>query len=148
MLVFTADPESKRLCTVLNKAWKEGGKLEQTIVQLHLSGTARSGKTSLIRRLTGKHARKDEPSTGVADKAVRVDIAKTSMIVENTDNANVWREIRDINEESTLILTSMRENMSKIDTAETEYRYVVVPSLLQSEDSEHRAPPGLQPKEK
>ena len=102
------------------------------IVQLHLSGTARSGKTSLIRRLLGKKAREIEPSTGVADKAVRVDIVKRSVIVDET----VWREIKDLSEESTVILNGMRGEMSKAETVSAEHGYVILPPTVGTGDSQ------------
>lgn len=85
---------------MLHRALKEQGKLKQTIIQLHLSGTARSGKTSLARRLMGKNAREDEPSTGVATNVARVDIVKNSVLVEEAE----WRVLRDLYEESSVIL--------------------------------------------
>lgn len=134
------------MCSVLDKAIRDGGLLRQTIVQLHLCGTARSGKTSLIRRLMSKKAREHEPSTGVVDKAVRVDIDKSSIVVETTHNSSVWREIKTTGEESTLLLTGMRENMSEADTFVTEYEFADIPST-ECEDREHK-PYQLQPEEK
>ena len=133
---------------MLNRAFEEKliGTLEQVIVQLHLSGTARSGKTSLIRRLMGKKARETEPSTGVADKAVRVDIVKRSVVVDET----IWKEIKDLNEESTFILNGMRSEMSKADTLAAENEYVNLSGANEDTavgDSE-QGTPELQPDER
>ncbi len=144
-LYLYTDPERDRMRCVLNKAFRDGGILQQTIVQLHLSGTARSGKTSLTRRLMGKKARKNEPSTGVADKAVRMDIDKYSIIVDTTDTSSIWREIKTTDDESTLILTGMREGMSDADTFVTDHNLMLIPDC---EDTEPHRPYQLQPEEK
>ncbi len=143
---LSTDPENQRMCSVLNKAISDDGELQQSIVQLHLSGTARSGKTSLIRRLMGKKAREIEPSTGVVEKPVRVDIDKSAIIVKTDKNSRMWKEIKTTNEESTLLLTGMRESMSETGKFVTDHELTVIPST-ECEDREHR-PYQLQPEKK
>ena len=63
-------------------------------------GFPRSGKTSTKKRLMGKRPSRQQASTGVAEKASRVEIEKTT--VQSLSAAN-WHEIDDLDEETAVI---------------------------------------------
>ena len=64
-------------------------------------GFPRSGKTSTKKRLLGKRPSRQQASTGIAEKASRVEIEKTT--VQSLSPAN-WHEIDDLDEETAVII--------------------------------------------
>ena len=78
-------------------AMKEKGFVDEIIVQGALSGFPRAGKTSLKNRLVGQYCIPPS-STGVADKATRVEISK-SIVHGNVD----WIEYTSIQKETALV---------------------------------------------
>ena len=64
----------------IEEAIKNKGKLDHTVMHGVFLGPARSGKSSLIKRLLKKQLDRTSPSTGAADKVIQVSVRKSSSI--------------------------------------------------------------------
>ena len=82
------------------KALEEKETVDQIIMQGVFVGIPRSGKTSTKKRLMGRRPTRHQASTGVAEKASRVEVEKTT--VQSLSAAN-WHEIDDLDEETAVI---------------------------------------------
>ena len=93
-------PSLKERLNLCKKALEEKETVDQIIMQGVFVGFPRSGKTSTKKRLMGKQPSRQQASTGVAEKASRVEIEKTT--VQSLSPAN-WHEIDDLDEETAVI---------------------------------------------
>ncbi|XP_064385685.1 uncharacterized protein LOC135334454 isoform X2 [Halichondria panicea] len=93
-------PEDQRLLDIFNYTVKQRGYLNQTIMQATIQGNARSGKTSLIKVLQGKHACPVEPSTAVMEESARIELSQSTVLVEGI----LWTPIEDLHEEANLVV--------------------------------------------
>ena len=92
------------------EAVKEKGKLDQTIMQCVFVGPPRSGKSSLIKRLTGERPSRSLPSTGVAEKVIQVEIRKPmASTVKAKDLA--WNKLS-FNDEATSLMMEITQSQS------------------------------------
>ena len=66
--------DNKKHLDAVKRAMERKGTLDHTIVNAVFLGPARSGKSSLIKRLTGDGPSKSSPSTGVADAPIHVQV--------------------------------------------------------------------------
>jgi GTPase SAR1 family protein len=98
-LLFSVPSNEERL-DLCKKALEEKETVDQIIMQGVFVGFPRSGKTSTKKRLMGKRPNRQQASTGVAEKASRVEIEKTT--VQSLSPAN-WHEIDDLDEETAVI---------------------------------------------
>lgn len=98
--LFIAAPEDQRLLDIFNYTVKQRGYLNQTIMQATIQGNARSGKTSLIKVLQGKHACPVEPSTAVMEESARIELSQSTVLVEGI----LWTPIKDLHEEANLVV--------------------------------------------
>ena len=89
------------------------GKLKQTILHCLLFGYPGTGKSSLLKWITGQHLTPHLPSTGVVEKAIVVEIRRistsTTMVqhseLQHGSAASPWR-ILSINEEALALMAS------------------------------------------
>ena len=71
---------SEQHIAAIDEAIQNKGKLDHTMMQGVFLGPARSGKSSLIKRLLKEKLGPTSPSTGVADKVIQVSVRKSSSI--------------------------------------------------------------------
>ena len=113
-------PAVARRLSAIRQVMVEKGYVEQTVMQAVFIGPARSGKSSLKNRLTGKPAQKHTSSTGVADKAVRVEISSSTVQLAGLD----WNALEDLDEEAVLlcddILQEQETGSEDVEEFETE----------------------------
>ena len=93
-------PSNEEQLDLCKKALKEKETVDQIIMQGVFVGFPHSGKTSTKKRLMGKRPNRQQASTGVAEKASRVEIEKTT--VQSLSSVN-WHEIDDLDEETAVI---------------------------------------------
>ena len=72
--------EERRHIAAIEEAIDNKGKLDHTAMQGVFLGPARSGKSTLIKRLMREDISTTSPSTGAADKVIQVSIKKSSSI--------------------------------------------------------------------
>ena len=72
--------EADKHVAAIEEAIQNKGKLDHTVMQGVFLGPARSGKSSLIKRLLKKELDPTSPSTGAADKVIQVSVKKSSSI--------------------------------------------------------------------
>ena len=106
-------PAVARRLSAIRQVMVEKGYVEQTVMQAVFIGPARSGKSSLKNRLTGKPAQKHTSSTGVADKAVRVEISSSTVQLAGLD----WNALEDLDKEAVLLCNDILQ-----EHAEQEHR--------------------------
>ena len=93
--LFMLGPEERRYLAACERAMKEKGSLEQIAMHGIFMGLPRSGKTSLLRRLINKRL-SSYASTGVAERAVRVELRKSTVHVSGL----FWYELDDLGDEA------------------------------------------------
>lgn len=81
-------------------------------------GFPRSGKTSMKKRLMGKRPSRQQASTGIAEKASRVEIEKTT--VQSLSPAD-WHEIDDLDEETAVITDDIDSFESQKEKARMDF---------------------------
>ena len=69
-------------------------------MQTTIQGYARSGKTSLIKVLKGESACEHEPSTAVMEESARIELRKSTVLVEGM----IWSPVADLSEEANLLI--------------------------------------------
>lgn len=77
--MYTSYADNEHIAAI-EDAITSKGKLDHTIMQGVFLGPARSGKSSLIKRLLKKEISPTSPSTGAADKVIQVSVKKSSSI--------------------------------------------------------------------
>ena len=102
--LFMLGPEERRYLAACERAMKERGSLEQISMHCIFMGLPRSGKTSLLRRLINKRL-SSFASTGVAERAVHVELRKSTVHVSGL----FWCELDDLGDEA----MSLMHDMSK-----------------------------------
>ena len=100
------------------KALEEKETVDQVIMQGVFVGFPRSGKTSTKKRLMGMRPNRQQASTGVAEKASRVEIEKT--IVQSLSSMN-WHEINDLDEETAVITDDVYNFESRKEKARMDF---------------------------
>ena len=110
-LLFTAAPDSEiqRKLDACRQATKGNRSTNQIIMQGIFFGLPRSGKTSTKRRLVGKRLIAQQPSTGVAEKVLHVEIEKTTVEVSRF----LWNEVNDLNEETVMVVDDISDQITK-----------------------------------
>ena len=96
-------PEDQKQVDLFHEAVSSGGSRHLTVMQAAFRGNARSGKTSLLNVMLGKEAKPDEPSTGVICKPARIEITRSTVMVDEHD----WTPIVDLDEEAVLLVQDM-----------------------------------------
>ena len=91
--------EERRHLAACERAIHTRGLIEQTAMHCVFIGMPRSGKSSLMRRLLGRRL-SSCTSTGVAERAVRVEIRKSTVHVSGL----LWCELEDLDDEATLLM--------------------------------------------
>ena len=85
-------------------AFKRAVKSKQTrkhiIMQATFQGNSRSGKTSLCKVIQGKKADPFEPSTGVMDKPVHIELTQSTVVV----NGLTWTPVDDLGVETVVLV--------------------------------------------
>ena len=84
-----AEEDSERHFVAVKQAMKRKGTLDHTILQAVYLGPARSGKSSLIKRLTGEGPCSCSPSTGVAEEPVHIQVQQSYSIPLSVSDS-VW----------------------------------------------------------
>jgi GTPase SAR1 family protein len=77
---FATGREEEKHIAAIEEAIANKGKLDHTVMHGVFLGPARSGKSSLIKRLLKKTVSPTSPSTGVADNVIHVSVKKSSSI--------------------------------------------------------------------
>ena len=93
--LFMLGPEERRYLAACERAMKEKGCLEKIAMHCIFMGLPRSGKTSLLRRLVNKRL-SSYASTGVAERAVHVELRKSTVHVSGL----FWCELDDLGDEA------------------------------------------------
>ena len=93
--LFMLGPEERRYLAACERAMKERGSIEQIAMHCIFMGLPRSGKTSLLRRLVNKRL-SSYASTGVAERAVHVELRKSTVHVSGL----FWCELDDLGDEA------------------------------------------------
>ena len=93
--LFMLGPEERRYLAACERAMKEKGCLQQIAMHCIFMGLPRSGKTSLLRRLVNKRL-SSHASTGVAERAVHVELRKSTVHVSGL----FWCELDDLGDEA------------------------------------------------
>ena len=75
----------------IEEAIKNKGKLDHTAMHGVFLGTARSGKSTLIKRLLKEEISQTSPSTGTADKVIHVSVKKSSSIAMSVMESKWFR---------------------------------------------------------
>ena len=130
--LFMLGPEERRYLAACERAMKEKGCLEQIAMHCIFMGLPRSGKTSLLRRLVNKRL-SSSASTGVAERAVHVELRKSTVHVSGL----FWCELDDLGDEA----MSLMHDVSK--TAPDD---ATEPFLLSADAPVHTQPPSQNPK--
>jgi GTPase SAR1 family protein len=143
-LLFSVPSNEERL-DLCKKALEERETVDQVIMQGVFVGFPRSGKTSTKKRLMGKRPNRQQASTGVAEKASRVEIENTT--VQSLSPAN-WHEIDDLNEETAVITDDINNSESQKEKARMDFikrmkdkgdSFTVRTSEVQTQRSRHTA---------
>ena len=79
-IYYYADIEEQKHIAAIEEAIKNKGKLDHGVMQGVFLGSARSGKSSLIKRLLREKVSMISPSTGAAEKIIQVGVKKSSGI--------------------------------------------------------------------
>ena len=106
-LTLGPEEEERRYLAACERAMKETGSLEQTPMHCVFMGIPRSGKSSLIQRLLGKHPSVVSASTGVAERVVRMEIRKSTVHVSGLH----WCELEDIDEEALTLMHNVSQTV-------------------------------------
>ena len=69
-------------------------------MQAIFHGNSRSGKTSLCKVIQGKKADPSEPSTGVMDKPVHIELTQSTVVVDGL----TWTPVDDLGEETVVLV--------------------------------------------
>ena len=93
--LFMLGHEERRYLAACERAMKEKGCLEQIAMHCIFMGLPQSGKTSLLRRLVNKRL-SSHASTGVAERAVHVELRKSTVHVSGL----FWCELDDLGDEA------------------------------------------------
>ena len=121
---ITSTEEEKHIAAV-QKAMKERGMLDHTIVHGVFVGPARSGKNSIMERLLGRMPSFFSPSTGVAESVVQVKVMRKSVtFAANVEKNNCQWSIMDYDDEVIKLMLINSESQNKI----------IIPTL-QAEDA-------------
>ena len=115
--LFTAEEEQH--LSAIRAVMARRGKLKQTILHCILFGYPGTGKSSLLKWITGQRLSPHLPSTGVAEKAVLVEIRKlttfTAMALRSKSQyASLWR-ILSIDDEALALIASADRDISTSD---------------------------------
>ena len=113
-LIVNTGPEERKHLAACDRAMKEKGSLEQIAMHCVFLGLPRSGKSSLIRRLLGKRL-SVSTSTGVAEKAIKVEIRKSTAQVSGL----LWCELEDLDDEAILVMCNLSKTAPIDVTAHT-----------------------------
>ena len=113
-LIVNTGPEERKHLAACERALKEKGSLEQITMHCVFLGLPRSGKSSLIRRLLGKRLSMST-STGVAEKAIKVEIRKSTAQVSGL----LWCELEDLDDEAILVMCNLSKTAPVDLTAHT-----------------------------
>jgi GTPase SAR1 family protein len=106
------------------QAMRERGAVDQIIMQGIFFGLPRSGKTSTKRRLVGKGAIAQQPSTGVAENVSHVEIEKSTV---QFVSQLLWNEVTDLNEETAMIVDDICNHITRDRSDDTAPDLAVVP---------------------
>ena len=84
-------------------------------MQATFQGNSRSGKTSLCKVIQGKKADPSEPSTGVMDKPVHIELTQSTVVVDGL----TWTAVDDLGEETVVLVQGVTPVIPVgVDTAE------------------------------
>ena len=91
------------------QAIKEKGAIDHIVMQGIFFGLPRSGKTSTKKRLIGKKAAKEQPSTGVLEEVTQIEIEKTTV---QLFSQSYWSEVADLSEEAAIVADDVTEHFT------------------------------------
>ena len=84
-------------------------------MQATFQGNSRSGKTSLCKVIQGKKADPSEPSTGVMDKPVHIELTQSTVVVDGL----IWTPVDGLGEETVVLVQGVSPVVPVgVDTAE------------------------------
>ena len=85
-------------------------------MQATFQGNSRSGKTSLCKVIQGKKADPSEPSTGVMDKPVHIELTQSTVVVDGL----TWTPVDGLGEETVVLVQGVTPVVPVgVDTAGT-----------------------------
>jgi len=123
--------DEERHLAALELAITQKGLLEKTIMQCVFVGPPRSGKSSLMKRIVGEQPTLSSPSTGVADKVVRVEIVKSSTTAASV-SGSTWVKLSHDDEAVRVVMDTSHSHSSPTAHGEihTQASVAVAPANL------------------
>ena len=127
--------EEKRQLELLRTLMEEKGSLEQSIMHCLFLGYPETGKSSLIKRLTGQPAEYvlDSASTGVAEKAVQVQVHTSAAMVMHSQSpqssGSKWLPL-DYNDEVGMLLAKANQRGIQTEAEQSCSEDEIVPKTL------------------
>ena len=112
LIIFISD--EKQLNT-FKRAVEAKQTRKHIIMQATFQGNSRSGKTSLCKVIQGKKADPSEPSTGVMDKPVHIELTQSTVVVDG----RTWTPVDGLGEETVVLVQGVTPVVPVgVDTAE------------------------------
>ena len=105
--------EQKKHIAAIEEAIQNKGKLDHTVMQEVFLGPARSGKSSLIKRLLKEKLDPISPSTGVAEKVIQVSV-RSSIAISIFEST--WLHLTYSGEAIRLMMLAAKTYCSRIAT--------------------------------
>ena len=109
----------ERLLAAIEMAINEGGTIDHVLFHGVFLGPPRSGKDSLMKRLTGEMPSDTSPSTGAAEKVIHVKVEKSSTIVATITDNSVWIRLG-YDEEAIRLMTTTSSKHTNIAQSESD----------------------------
>ena len=113
-----SDLAEKTHLAALERAMREKGSIDKTIMQCVFIGPPRSGKSSLMKRIVGERPTPSSPSTGVADKVVQVEIVRSSTAAASV-SGSTWVKLSHDDEAITVVMDTAQSHSGQAAHSET-----------------------------
>ena len=105
--------DDKTFVEIMEDSMKKKGKINHTVVHGVFVGPGRSGKNSLMNRLTGEGPSDPDkiiPSTGVLESVIKVEVKKLCMIASSEKKALQWKRLKYDNEDLELMMATIQSH--------------------------------------
>ena len=109
----------EKLLAAMETAIKDGGTIDHVLFHGVFLGPPRSGKDSLMKRLTGEMPSDTSTSTGAAEKVIHVKVEKSSTIAATITDNSVWIRLG-YNEEAIRLMKTTSSKHTNIAQSEAD----------------------------